>query len=314
MKLALLFSGQGAQKPGMGLDLMSDPLFSQTIAESSEASGQDIKVIYQSQNGELQKTVYVQPALVAFETGVYRMLQRDLPNLLVAGMVGLSLGEYGAMFASGALDLKNTISLVSDRARYMQADADQVQNGMAALLRPKLSEVQKIVADLQKQGKKVWVANYNSPKQVVIAGEKSAVGAAVKEIKQEKAALRAIKLRVNGAFHTPLFNGAKAKMKQRLRSVTFKQTKVPVISNTTAQPFTDDWQSIMARQLAVPTHFGQCLQYLIEHERIDATLEIGPGHTLSSFAKQIDRSLERYQIGSLKEYQAFVEAKNEFKK
>lgn len=313
MKLGLLFSGQGAQKPGMGLDLMSDPLFSQTLADASEASGHDIRSILQNKNDELKKTIYVQPALVAFEAGVYRMLERDLPHLPVAGMVGLSLGEYGAMFASGALDLKNTISLVSDRARYMQADADKVQNGMAALLKPKLSEVEKIIADLQAQEKQVWLANYNSPRQVVIAGEKSAVEVAVKEIKQGKAALRAIKLRVNGAFHTPLFNGAKAKMQQRLKNVSFRQTKVPVISNTTAQPFTNDWQSIMARQLAVPTHFGQCLQYLIDHEQIDAVLEIGPGHTLSSFAKQIDPSLKRYQIGSLKEYQAFVEAQNEFK-
>lgn len=314
MKLALLFSGQGAQKPGMGLDLMSDPLFKQTINDASEASGHDIQSILQSKNDELKATVYVQPALVAFEAGLYRMLQRDLPHLPVVGMVGLSLGEYGAMFASGALDLKNTISLVSDRARYMQADADKVQNGMAALLKPKFDEVKKIIAALQAQGKQVWLANYNSPKQVVIAGEKSAVDLAVKEIKQEKAALRAVKLRVNGAFHTPLFNGASSKMQQRLKNVSFRQAKIPVISNTTAKPFTNDWQGIMARQLAVPTHFGQCLQYLIEHEQIDATLEIGPGHTLSSFAKQSDPKLKRYQIGSLKEYQAFVEAKNEFEK
>lgn len=314
MKLALLFSGQGAQKPGMGLDFMSDPLFSQIIAEASEASGQDIKSILQSPNGELKKTIYVQPALVAFEAGLYQMLKRDLLHLPVAGMVGLSLGEYGAMFASGALDLKNTISLVSGRARYMQADADKVQNGMAALLKPNLPTVKKIISDLQKQRQRVWLANYNSPRQVVIAGEKSAVDLAIKKIKQEKAALRAIKLRVNGAFHTPLFNGAKNKMKQRLVNVSFKPTTVPVISNTTAQPFANDWQSIMGRQLAVPTHFGECLQYLIDHEQIDTTLEIGPGYTLSSFAKQIDPRLKRYQIGSLKEYQAFVKAEDEFKR
>lgn len=314
MKLALLFSGQGAQKPGMGVDFLSDPLFKKTIAAANEASGHDIETIFRSKKGELNQTVYVQPALVAFEAGLCQMLQRDLPHLPVAGMVGLSLGEYSAMFASGALDLKNTISLVSDRARYMQADADKVQNGMAALLQPQLTSVKKIVSDLQDRGQQVYLANYNSPAQVVIAGEKAAVEQAVKEIKQQKAARRAIKLRVNGAFHTPLFNSARGKMKKRLRKVAFSKAKVPVISNTTGKPFTKDWQSVMARQLAVPTHFDQCLQYLIDHQQIDATLEIGPGHTLSSFAKQIDSQLKRYQIGSLAEYKSFVEAENGFKK
>lgn len=314
MKFALLFSGQGAQKTGMGLDFLVDPLFKETIETASQASGKDLVAIFTNVNGELNKTENVQPALVAYEAGIYRMLMRDLPNLPVAGMVGLSLGEYGAMFASGALDLENTIKLISDRARYMQADADKVDNGMAALLRPKLPKVKEIVDQLQGQGKSVYIANYNSPKQIVIAGIKQDVDQAVDQLQEEKACLKAINLKVNGAFHTPLFNGARAKMHDRLKTVYFKQTKVPVISNTTAQPFTDDWASIMEKQLAVPTHFGECLQYLVDHEQVDMTLEIGPGHTLSSFAKQVDRKLTRYQIDDLTKYQQFIEAENGFKK
>lgn len=314
MKFALLFSGQGAQKPGMGLDLLQDPLFKQTIAQASAASGQDIVADFKSENGELNKTIHVQPALVSFEAGLYRMLKRDLPELTIAGMVGLSLGEYGAMFASGALDLKETISLVSDRAKYMQVDADQVDSGMAALIKPDLAQVKAILTNLQSEGKQVYLSNFNSPKQVVIAGEKEAVSLATAQIKQKKAAKRAVELKVNGAFHTPLFKTASAKMHERLKQVAFKRSQIPVISNTTVKPLTNDWSQVMEKQLAVPTHFGGCLQYLLDHEEVDATLEIGPGKTLSSFAHQVDRKLKTFRIDSLETYQKFIEEEHAVKK
>ena len=310
MNFGILFSGQGAQKSGMGLDFLVDPLFKETIETASEASKQDITAIFANKNDELTKTVHVQPALVAFELGIFHILMRDLPDLDIAGMVGLSLGEYGAMAASGALDLSNTISLVNDRATYMQADADKIDNAMSALIKPDLDKVKNILAKLQNAGQQVFLSNFNSPKQVVIGGEKEAVKLANQEIKAQAAAHRAILLNVNGAFHTPLFNTASKKMHERLKNVAFKPTKVPVISNTTGQPFTNDWAQIMEKQLAVPTHFGDCLQYLIEHDDISATLEIGPGKTLSSFAKQIDRSLENYRIGTYDEYQEFIEDAN----
>lgn len=307
MKFAVLFSGQGAQKAGMGLDFLADPLFKETIDEASKASGQDLVENFKSEQDELKKTIHVQPSLVAFEAGIYRMLQRDLPDLNVVGMVGLSLGEYGAMFASGALPLKETISLVSDRAQYMQEDADKVTSGMAALIKPDLDKVEQLLKELRDKGLQVYLSNFNSPKQVVIGGEKQAVAKASDVIKQAEAAKRVIVLRVNGAFHTPLFAEASKKMHQRLVKVSFVANRVPVISNTTAQPFANDWDTIMEKQLAVPTHFGACLQYLLDHSDIDATLEVGPGKTLSSFAHQIDRKLANYRIGSLTEYQEFIE-------
>lgn len=307
MSCGILFSGQGAQKAGMGLDFLVDSLFKETIERSSEASQQDLVTIFKDENGELNKTVHVQPALVAFEIGIFRMLKRDCPNLPIRGMVGLSLGEYSAMYASGALDLDKCLRLVSDRARYMQEDADKVENGMAAILKPNLDQVESLIQTLQAQNKRVYLANYNSPKQIVIAGENSAVNLAVKEITNQKIAKKAVLLKVNGAFHTPLFNGAKAKMTKRLANVTFQKNEIPVISNTTGIPFNDNWQEIMAKQLATPTHFGDCVDYLAKHNQIDQTLELGPGKVLSSFAKQIDRHLKCSHIGTYEEYQAFVE-------
>ena len=313
MSYGILFSGQGAQKAGMGLDFLSDALFKDTIEKASLASQQDLVAIFKDEKGELNKTINVQPALVAFEIGIFRMLKRDCPDLDINGMVGLSLGEYSAMYASGSLDLENTMSLVSDRARYMQEDADQIENGMAAVLKPKLNEIEALIQDLQKQNKQVYIANYNSPKQVVIAGEKSSVVLASKQIKDQDLAQRIIMLKINGAFHTPLFNKAKAKMTKRLASMQFQESKIPVVSNTTTLPFNGNWREIMAKQLAVPTHFGSCIQYLIKHEQINQTLEIGPGKVLSSFVRQVDRHLKCSHIGNYAEYQAFVEEEHGIK-
>lgn len=158
MKIGILFSGQGAQKPGMGLDLLVDPLFAQTVAEASAATGLDITTILRSEHGELDQTANVQPALVTVSYGLYRMLRRDLPKLPVAGMVGLSLGEYAALLAAKAVSAADGFKLLADRGRYMQTDADAQASGLAALVDPQEKVVNQVLATSA-----VQVANYNSP-------------------------------------------------------------------------------------------------------------------------------------------------------
>lgn len=310
MKLAILFSGQGSQKTGMGLDFLENPIFKETIEKSSEACNQDLITVFGNEHEELNKTIHVQPALVAFEAGIFNMLKQDLSNLETSAMIGLSLGEYGAMYASEALSLENTISLVGDRAKYMQEDANKVENAMAALLKPNIDTVALILDKLQKNHKRVYLCNFNSPKQVVIGGESSAVQAAINEIIDNQAAHRVIKLKVNGAFHTPLFTNASRKMHDRLKNVHFSNSSTPVISNTTVKPFSNDWNEVMEKQLSHPTYFGDCVEYAIKNYGIDTTLEIGPGKTLSTFTKQIDRNITRYSIGNFDEYQTVVEEFN----
>lgn len=303
MKLGLLFSGQGSQKPGIGLDFLSDPLFSELISAGSAASKLDLPKIMASEDGELKETKNVQPALVAVSYGIYRMLQRDLPKMPVAAMAGLSLGEYGALMASQALTPDEGLPLLTDRGQYMQDDADRVQSAMAAVLNPDVDAVEK-VCDRYEQ---VWIANYNSPKQLVIGGVSDQVKQAAADLKKQQAAKRVVILRVSGAFHTPLFNQARQKMHQRLQSVHFAEPAVPVISNTLIQPFTaDNIAGVMERQLAVPTHFGEDLQYMVDHEGVDATLEIGPGKTLTRFAKQVDPDAQHDHISKLVDYEQYV--------
>lgn len=307
MKYGILFSGQGAQRAGMGVELMADSLFSTIVNQASEISQLDLLEIMRNEHSELNQTEYVQPALVTVSYGIYRMLKRDLPDLPVAGMVGLSLGEYAALFASQAVDFPTGLQLLVDRAKFMQADANKVESTMAAVMNPDIDMLEQYCQELQAQGKLVYIANYNSPQQVVIGGAMADVKATVKGIKAAKLAKRAIMLKVNGAFHTPLFNGAREKMHQRLISIDFNEPTIPVISNTTVQPFqAGEIRAIMERQLAVPTHFGEDLQYLVDHYQINATLEIGPGKTLSRFAQQVNPKLVTDHISNLDDYQKFV--------
>lgn len=286
---------------------MADSLFSSIVEEASAVSGLDLLTIMKDEHGELAKTEYVQPALVTVSYGIYRMLKRDVPTLPISGMVGLSLGEYAALFASQAVTFAAGMKLLVDRAKYMQADADKVASTLAAILEPDVAAVTALCQQLAASGKQVYIANYNSPAQLVIGGRVADVKDAVKQVKSNHLAKRAVILKVSGAFHTPLFNGARAKMHDRLQDVSFATPRVPVISNTTVAPFTKETTSaILERQLAVPTHFGDDLQYLIDHQHINATLEIGPGKTLTRFAKQVDRQQTTDHIANLTDYQKFV--------
>lgn len=303
-----MFSGQGAQRSGMGVELMADSLFSRIVEEASALSQLDLLQIMQNDHEELTKTEYVQPALVTVSYGIYRMLQRDLPELPVAGMVGLSLGEYAAMLASQMLDFNQGIKLITDRAKYMQSDAEKITSTLAAILDPNLEAIKQFVNEQQKQGKQIYIANFNSPRQIVLGGVSDDVHVAIKKIETDKLAKRAVNLEVNGAFHTPLFNEAREKMHRRLMNIKFNQPLVPVISNTTVQPFNvKDSAAILERQLAVPTHFGADIRYLVNHQQIDATIEIGPGKTLTRFAKQVEKGLTTFHISNLHDYEKFIE-------
>lgn len=305
-KLILLFSGQGAQYSGMGLDLyQNDPLFKEKIEQASQASGLDLVEILTNKDGQLDKTAYVQPALVAVSLGIYAMLKRDY-TLDIAGMVGLSLGEYGALMASGALDEHEGMRLLRARGEYMQADADATASMMAAVLGPDIPQVEAICRQVNQAEHPVAVANYNSPKQVVIGGNPAAVTQTIKKLQTVGAAKKVVPLQVSGAFHTPLFKNSSSQLERRLQTVGFNEPQVPVISNTTGQPFTkDNIATILSRQVCVPTHFADCIKYLLAKREVTGVLEIGPGVTLSKFVKQIDRNLARYHIEDLATYQAY---------
>ena len=170
MYYGILFSGQGAQRSGMGVELMADSLFSRIVSQASTICELDLLKIMKNEHNELNKTAYVQPAIVTVSYGIYRMLKRDLPQLSIKGMIGLSLGEYAALIASNALSFEEGIKLVADRARFMQQDADKEISTLAAVLDPQLQEIKELITAQQENDQRVYIANYNSPRQIVVGG------------------------------------------------------------------------------------------------------------------------------------------------
>ena len=307
MYYGILFSGQGAQRSGMGVELMADSLFSRIVSQASAVCELDLLKIMKNEHKELNKTAYVQPAIVTVSYGIYRMLKRDLPQLPIKGMIGLSLGEYAALIASNALSFEEGIKLVADRAHFMQQDADREISTLAAVLDPQLQEIQELITAQQENNQRVYIANYNSPQQIVVGGTLTDLKATLKKIEEDNLAKRTILLKVNGAFHTPFFNGARQQMHNRLQTVDFHEPQIEVISNTTNSLFhCEDLPEILEKQLAVPTHFGANVKELVKHAKIDTILEIGPGKTLSRFAHQVDQHLNTQHIENLADYEKFI--------
>ena len=238
MKLAILFSGQGSQFTDMGLDFYQEsPIFKDCVDKASEIADFKITSVFANDGDKLSETKYIQPAIVAMSIGIWKMLQNTLGDkLAVEGMVGLSLGEYSALIASQKLSFSDGMSVLKDRAIYMQDDANKVDSKMAAIIDPQIEVIEKLCTDYPN----VYVANYNTPKQLVIGGDGEELVDVVDKIDSLNAAKKIVELKVSGAFHTPLFTNASQKMKKRLSNVTFTEGSNLVVSNTTMRPFEKD--------------------------------------------------------------------------
>lgn len=309
MRIGFLFSGQGAQYTNMGLDFyQNDKLYRKVIDDVSSTIDIDLVEVLKNENQQLAQTKYVQPTIVAMSLGIFQMLKRDLPYLDIRAMLGLSLGEYAALIASDALSISDGIGVLKDRAFYMQLDADEIDGAMLAVMKTDLEIITQICEQASNDEEVVTVANYNSPSQVVIGGHRQAVERALKLFK-EKNIKKVIPLNVSGAFHTPLFQKTSFKMERRLASVEIKETRLPVYSNTTAEVFSSETlKQVLAQQVILPTHFGECLQKMISVNEVDTVVELGPGKTLCKFAKQIDKKLNCFNIENIETYNKFVEA------
>lgn len=314
LRWGILFSGQGAQKTGMALDCYeNDSEFQKVVDASSQELQLDLIQIIRNEHGELKQTKNVQPALVAISLGFYAMLQHDLPQLNIQASVGLSLGEYSALIASGKLPFKIGMRILKARAMAMAMDSRSVKGKMVALIDPQeINQIEMICQKNCRADQIVQIANYNSPHQVVIGGNDSAVGCAIKEIENQRLVSKTVELKVDGAFHTPLYRHTQEVLQQEFADSEFIDNKKHVLSNTTGKDFqTDQIATILTKQVVSPTRFMDCLKTMITENHINATLEIGAGKTLSLFARQLDPTLDRERITNYRNYCRFIEKARE---
>lgn len=297
-KLAIVFPGQGAQHVGMGSDIyrFSDNVKAvYTVAQ--EVLGYDLaKLCFEGPEEQLRITEYTQPTILTTSFAMYVALcdQGIEPDVVA----GLSLGEFTALVAAGALSFEQAVKLVRLRGKYMQEEVPEGVGGMAAILGLADDQVEAACAACSDIGI-VQPANYNCPKQLVIAGELKAVEAAV-EVAKQKGALKAVMLPVSAPFHTSLLKGAGDKLALALNDCQLNQLQLPVVANVDATYYTGQTAIVnkLIAQVSSPVKWSQSVEMMIA-DGVTTFIEVGPGKTLSKFIKKINKDIKTYNVCDL---------------
>ena len=315
-KRVFMFPGQGSQYIGMGKEIYEKyPIAKEVFDKASEITGLDVAAMCFEENDKINITEYTQVCMLTVEAALFAVLKdKGITYDLTAG---LSLGEYGALIASGALSMEDAFAVVRKRGIYMQ-NAVPNGGGMSAVIGLDASVIEdacKEVMDNKDMYDKgdsslpftVSVANYNNPKQSVITGRKDAVIAAGK-ICEEKGALKVVELNVSGPFHSSLLVGAGEQLAEALKDVNINDIAIPYIANVTAEYVTDknDVKELLKKQVSSSVRWQQSLELMIR-DGVDEFIEIGPGHTLAGFVKKIDRSLKTVNIDTLEDLEKFLQ-------
>jgi [acyl-carrier-protein] S-malonyltransferase len=292
VKVAFCFPGQGSQDVGMGRAIAERfPEARAVFDEGSEAVGFDIaKVCFEGPIEELTRTDVQQPALVATSLACLRAV--ETVGVKPDFVVGHSVGEYSALAAADALADREAILLVRERGRAMAEAADRHPGAMAAVLGLEDRLVEELCAGIDG----VWPANYNCPGQVVVSGENAAVDRLIEEA-AAAGARKTVKLRVSGAFHSPLVERAAEVLKPALESVRFENPTTPFMSTVTAR--IEDAQrlaGLLVEQLTGPVKWTQAVRGLVS-QGVSTFVEIGPGQVLTGLLRRCDRSLKTVSVG-----------------
>jgi [acyl-carrier-protein] S-malonyltransferase len=302
-KVAFCFPGQGSFEPGMGRDFAEAvPAAKDVFARGSAASGLDLeRLCFHAEAEELFDTAVQQPALVATSLAVLAAL-RDR-GVKADFVIGHSVGEFAALAAAEAMTLEEAMALVRERGLAMADAAARNPGSMAAIL----GLADDVVEGLCRRILGVWPANYNCPGQIVVSGENEAVEECCAEA-ESLGARRAIRLKVSGAFHSPLVARAADRLKPAIDKVRFHEPIAPFMSTVTAkiEP-AQRLGSLLVDQLTAPVRFTQAAGELMR-SGVTTFVEVGPGNVLSGLVKRIDRGVRAISVNDLASLEQAEEA------
>ena len=302
--LTFTFPGQGSQKPGMGEPWLDHPSW-ELVADASEAADRDVaQLLLYADKDELTQTRNSQLATFTLSLVVLDAIERL--GLSPSACAGHSLGEYSALVASGAVSFEDGVRLVAERGEAMQAAAEDHPGTMAAILGLEDDDVEAACVRAEAEA---WVANYNAPGQVVIAGSAEGIAAAG-EVAKELGAKRVMALPVGGAFHSPLMEPARSRLRKALAEVTFHELEVPVTANVDARTHGPaDWPALLSAQLCSPVRWRQTVEALVAGDPdTPAFVEVGPGAVLTGLAKRIAPEVRAVSVAGPEDLDSLVES------
>ena len=285
VKCAFLFPGQGSQAVGMGEDFYNNATVAKEMVEAaSERTGIDFKTLLFTENDDLEKTEFTQPAILLVSAIAHKLFENELPIKPVFAL-GHSLGEFSALTAVGALDVIDAVELVNLRGKLMAQACEGQDVGMLVSLGLDDETVEKICADFRDAGKKVWPVNYNAQGQIVIAGIKSDLQELEPVLKEHKAR-RAMLLNMSVASHCPLLESATAPLAEKLQTVLRDEFTAPVVSNVTAEKYHTKAQALelLPKQLVSPVLYKQSIAKF--DPEVDCYIEFGHGGVLKGLNRK----------------------------
>ena len=293
-KIAFCFPGQGSLEQGMGREIAEAvPEAMEVFERGSEACGLDLKrLCFHTPLEEMVETEVQQPALVATSLAVLAALRAR--GIEAAYVVGHSVGEFAALAAAQSVGVSETIALVRERGLAMAEAAKERPGSMAAIL----GLDDDVVERLCRRILGVWPANYNCPGQIVISGEHDAVDECCAKA-EEEGARRTVKLKVSGAFHSPLVARAAERLRPAVEAVRFGEPQAQFMSTVTAR-FEEAQRmgALLVDQLTAPVRFTQAASELVK-DGVRTFVEVGPGNVLSGLVKRIDRSAKAISVNDL---------------
>ena len=299
-KIAFVFSGQGAQAPGMGKELYDCSPAAKAVFDLADSIRPGTsQQCFEGTQEELNVTINTQPCLFACDLAAAKAAQER--GIQPDCAAGFSLGEAAAVAFSGMLTEAEAFSMVCKRAELMNEAAQKNPGAMAAVMKLSPQQVETLCGPIEN----AWPVNYNSPKQTVVAASADTIDQVVEAASAQRG--RAVKLAVSGAFHSPLMHSAADGLREYLASVSLREERLPVYANLTAEPYGEDKKETMAAQCENPVRWQKTIENMIANG-VDTFIEVGVGKTLAGLIKKINPEVTVYQIENKEGLDAAAEA------
>ena len=299
-KIAFVFSGQGAQAPGMGKELYDCSPAAKAVFDLADSIRPGTsQQCFEGTQEELNVTINTQPCLFACDLAAAKAAQER--GIQPDCAAGFSLGEAAAVAFSGMLTEAEAFSMVCKRAELMNEAAQKNPGAMAAVMKLSPQQVETLCGPIEN----AWPVNYNSPKQTVVAASAETIDQVVEAASAQRG--RAVKLAVSGAFHSPLMHSAADGLREYLASVSLREERLPVYANLTAEPYGEDKKETMAAQCENPVRWQKTIENMIANG-VDTFIEVGVGKTLAGLIKKINPEVTVYQIENKEGLDAAAEA------